>query len=1435
MKKPLSIAALLCLFLSDYAFSQARNATVTGTVTDASAAVLPSVTVTATNNATGVVTTVITNEAGAYNLPSLLPGVYTISAELPGFQKQTYTNTQLGNAVTVRLNFTLQVASQAQSVEVTIAADTLIATSSSSVGDVLSETKIRDLPVVGNNVLDLISTMAGVRITNPDAVFGQDATTFAGIGARNTNVQRDGVTVDAGGRYPTGIQAATRMNPDLIGEVRMILTPVDAEYGRGNGQIQLLTRSGTNAFHGAVVFSDRNTAFDANTWANKRTLGGAPPRSWKNDPNYTLSVGGPIKKNQTFFFALWDGVIARQRDPVNTVVLTPCARNGIFRYYDNWNNGAADSLTFGGATPTIPVVDTLGNPNAPAVNPDGTPANRILRYASVFGQLPGSLPGANADCSNIAALVQPGTNWDPSRKSVDPTGYVKKVVNLMPLPNNYQNNVPNILQGGQTIDGLNTAFFQWSRSLHGSNNLFSIGEEQDRKQGNFKIDHNFNARHKVSVGFSYERARSDDSYRTWPDGWPGTHYSRPLVLTSNFTSTLSPSLVNEARFGMRRTGSNPISPIETPVYGDKIKAFIFNVANTPYWPHMGTGNLIGFQNSQPPGGRGTFQITQRDITPLYTYADTLAWTKGKHAFKLGGEVRFDRSKAIQNGTGFSATGSVHGSVVGGDAPLAQIAANAFAGLGSGLAGTTATGNNQRMRNLLSYLAGSVGSINQVYYINNPNDLANWKSYTDSPYIIRDFHQNELAAFFKDDYKVKRNLTLNLGLRWEYFGVPFEANGLTGSPVGGGLSAFGVSQDFNGWITPGLRGNPTAFQFVGPNSPNAGQRIYKRDWHDFGPAVGFAYQVPWLGQDKTTLRGGYQITYQGTKRGNDLQNAAGFPAGSIFSAQYGPAAPGYLDLTSLSNSSIVPVPTISNGSAIKPMAPILITDRTQSMQAYDPNLTTPYVQNFTLAITHAITPRLVAEVKYVGTLGLKQYQSLPINVPDFLNNGLKAAFDTARAGGESPLLDQMLKGVNLGQGTVGQNGFTGAQAMRLSTAIGGGVTSPLNTNLANGNYMNVAAVLSVLNYSSALNPGLPPIPAGTQGAVVRVNGFPENFILPNPQFAPNVGSTGLTTSTGVTYLTQTAYNRYHSMESSLTLRPTGGFSFTGTYTWSKNLGNPAGSPTATFYTVPWDRRGDYGRLVSDRTHDFRFNGTYGLPFGPGKALLRNSSGVLARVVEGWEMSWIADLTTGAPLSIGTFTTTGSVGVNSLYANGTPDIVGPFPFKDKGVRWGTAVPGVTKTAAGLLYGSYWDPAAFIGIKDPQCLAVAANLQSLCTLNAVADAKTGQVLLQNAQPGTRGNLGQNILEGPGLRRLDASVRKSFKVGETRSFQLRVDAYNVLNHPDPQLPQLNINVSPITPVAFGVITTKTLTGGGAGGVAYGTGAGGSQRAFQGQLRFNF
>ena len=153
---------LLFFVLPTAALAQVNNATITGTVSDSSGAVLPGVSIRATNNATSVITSAVTNESGVYNIQSLIPGTYSVSAELPSFQKRTYQDVSLGNAVTVRLNFTLSVASLSTVLEISVPADTALQVSNPTVGQVLPQEKVEDLPVVGNNVLDLLTLLGGL-------------------------------------------------------------------------------------------------------------------------------------------------------------------------------------------------------------------------------------------------------------------------------------------------------------------------------------------------------------------------------------------------------------------------------------------------------------------------------------------------------------------------------------------------------------------------------------------------------------------------------------------------------------------------------------------------------------------------------------------------------------------------------------------------------------------------------------------------------------------------------------------------------------------------------------------------------------------------------------------------------------------------------------------------------------------------------------------------------------------------------------------------------------------------------------------------------------------------------------------------------------------------------------------------------------------------
>lgn len=1362
VKRLIGFAVLLSIFaLSVQAFCQTSNASLSGTVADATGAVIPGVKVTATNTNTGVVNTVLSNTAGVYSFPSLLPGKYKVAAEQQGFQIQTYTDVQLGNAAQLRLNFKLQVSQITEAVEVSVTAERMILESSSSSGDLLPDATVHELPLVNNNALDLVKTMSGY-IPPQDPINNANAGTIGGVSLGNINVQRDGVSV-SDVRYPAGIHSPTMINPDMVGEVRMVLSPVDAEMGRGNGQVQVMTKSGTNAYHGSLVWDLQNSKLDSNQWSNNRT--NTTPY-WRNLNQYTASIGGPIIKNKTFFFVLYNGQISRIRDTASPLALTPCAKKGVFRYYDNWVNGRYGApTTTTGQTPTIAVVDFNGNPVRPATNPDGSVYTGQLRYSSVFGKL--LKTPTTDDCSdfNPATDVEANTNWDPNRKAIDSTGFVEQFLSLMPEANSYD------IAGG---DGLNYAHSRWTRGQKGNDNMYGIGEDNQRRQINAKIDHNFNDRHRVNGSWSYEKGWSDNNVRVWPKGYGGYADRRPQVFTINFTSTLSSTFLNEAKFGMSRTGTNMYGVLENPETGEEALKLVPQISGMPVAVSLGTGsaNFAVGNASNFWGGRwnGLITATIRDVSPRTTYGDTLTWIKDKHTFKLGGEFRFSKSYGHCIGACFPTY--AYPLSRGGDLSGSQVQ-----GINStnmpGLVGTQSSGSRLAMQNLMTFLAGSLSSVQQTYWINSPDNLK-WNDPLTENERVREFRQKEFSFFFKDDWKVHENLTLNLGVRYDYYGVPYLKNGMTIALKDTSYAMYGISGrnwDEAFWKPGDPRAGLTELEFVGPDSPNPDKRIYPMDKNNFGPAIGFAWQLPWFGKGKTTLRGGYQLSYLASNRVNEVETAIGNPPGSVYTVTHTPTT--YTDLSNM--ASYIPVP-----QAIQPMTPIPLTDRVQSITVFDPTYQSPFVQNLTMSLTRNIGSRLSVDVRYIGTLGRKSYTQMNINVPNFRGNGLLEAFNAARYGDDSnpatQLLDQLFQSV---RGTK-----SGAAYLRSSTqtATPYGINFGARYYLANGDYSNLA---NIINYW--------PI-NGVAGGLLRANGFPENFIKTNPQFQ------------SVNVFNNMGASNYHSMQAQVNLLPVHGFNLQASYTYSKSLGYSG------TWTDPLDRSADYTATGSDRRHALTTYGTFDLPLGPNGLLFKNSSGAWARLAEGWQISWIGTLMSGNPMNVSA--------ACGLYANCVPDQVGDFPFDKVGVYW----------EDGAYRGNYFANELTL-VTDPQVNNVTTkdSLRTYATALYAARDSAGNIVLQNPEPGMRPNFGQNRLYGPGTWNLDLALGKMVKIDETKTMQVRVDVTNIFNHPQPS-GAYNTSGSRIV-YASNPIMSLTTNANLFGELPYKVGV----RTFQARVRFSF
>jgi hypothetical protein len=418
----------------------------------------------------------------------------------------------------------------------------------------------------------------------------------------------------------------------------------------------------------------------------------------------------------------------------------------------------------------------------------------------------------------------------------------------------------------------------------------------------------------------------------------------------------------------------------------------------------------------------------------------------------------------------------------------------------------------------------------------------------------------------------------------------------------------------------------------------------------------------------------------------------------------------------------------------PLQPVpLDGPRADAMAAAVPNRVAPYTQNYNLELQRELSRDLTLSVGYVGTKSTRLWNGTPLSAVEIFNNGFLDAFNTTRAGGNAKLFDDMLKGLNIpGAGVVNGTTVTGSAALRAYTSTRGFI--------ANG---NVGQLADFLNRNTSIT--------GKGGGFVRNSGsFPENFFVLNPQFNTVTLHGNLSNST------------YHALQAQVTKRLSQGFTSQTSYTWSRTLGATDGDEVLNSRD-PKNRALDKTLVNYHRTHNFTSNGTYELPFGPGRRLLGNAPGFVGRLVERWQFGGIFSWTSGVPLTI-------TAPVSTIWqtaTNMTPNIVGDFP---RNIGKVTKLPNAVTYFPGLLQ-----------VTDPSIAGVTPmnGLSGQFSNKAITDAQ-GRLLLINPAPGQVGSLGLMWIEGPAHLGLDLNLIKRVRVTERKEFEFRVDTVNVLNHPN-------------------------------------------------------
>jgi outer membrane receptor protein involved in Fe transport len=854
---------LLLALLPGRAFAQADTGTIAGSVRDASGAVIPGAMVTIRNTAINVTRTAQTGEDGVYTFPGLRAAFYDVTISKTGFADyKAQAAVTVGSHVT--LNAQLSVSQVSTTVEVVAVAGgpSELNTQNAEISQIVTPEQVQQLPTLTRNPYDFVA-LAGnvsggdrsVSSGNPQLNGSGQNVTDRGVGFSLNGQRASGTEILLDGAENTNIfdtSVGLLIPQDAVQEYRVITNNFDAQYGRtAGGVVNVITKSGTNAFHGDAWEFNRLSAYTANTFTNNAN--GVPKGTYTRN-QFGYDVGGPIKKDKLFFYQSTEWLRVRSAANLTAYVPTPqllaLMPANVKAFFNTYGSNSFSFLR----TVTAAKTGALNAAGCAAVAAaGGTPA---ANCGDLLAKVPAATPAFG-----LVGFTAP----------VDAGGDAPQNTYLLVarFDYNFTNNTQMYFRYGRESLAANGSQFV------GPYSQYNVGQSIYNNNFLLSVNHTFSSTVLSTTKLSFFRDDGTFAYNTALQETP------TLFLYNNATIAGQ--------------------PVQLPGFYDFT---------------TGTGGL-------PFGGpQNTLQV-----------GEDLSWAKGKHNMRYGGQFTY-----IQLNRGFGA--------------YAQANEQLGSSLPKGL-DNLADGILTNFQKAVDP-AGKLPCFAAAYFgaatpprIATPACTLTFP--LNEPAFNRSYRYNDWAIYAEDSWRVTPRLTFNYGLRYEHYGVQHNNNPNLDSNLYYGPGA-NIFQQIN-----------TAQIFTVPNSPIGG--LWKPRWGTAGPRIGFAYDL--FGDGKTSLRGGYGITYE-RNFGNVTFNMIQNPPNNATVAISGGVAP--VSVSNLGPFAGATCPTLPKPCVLPPVSPRNVAQDIQVAET----------QFWGVSIERRLGTKALAAIEYSGAHGVHLYDVTNVN-------------------------------------------------------------------------------------------------------------------------------------------------------------------------------------------------------------------------------------------------------------------------------------------------------------------------------------------------------------------------------------------------------------------------------------------------------------------------